>query len=47
MKYYGLLQEISIAEKENKMLEVKNGNLEQEYVAKIQEARKNNSEIES
>lgn len=39
MKYYSLLQEISMAEKENRLLETKNSDLEQEYVGKIQETR--------
>lgn len=39
MKYHGLLQEISLAEKENKLLESKNTNVEQDYVDRIQKVR--------
>ena len=46
MKYYALIQEIALAEKENKLLEGKNEDIEEEYIAKVQEVRKNNSDVE-
>ena len=47
MKYYALLQDIALAEKENRMLEVNNENIEKEYIMKVQEVRKDTGEIES
>ncbi len=39
MRYNSLLHEISIAEKDNHILENKNTNIEQEFVQKIQQTR--------
>ncbi len=46
MKYYSLLQEIAMAEKENRMLEIKNEDVEKEYIMKVQEVRKDTGDIE-
>ncbi len=47
MRYHSLLQEISMAEKDNRIIENKNTGIEQEYVEKIQKTRADTSAIES
>ena len=46
MKYYALVQEIALAEKENRVLEGRNEEVEREYIEKVQEVRKETGEVE-
>jgi hypothetical protein len=46
MKYYSLVQEIALAEKENRVLEGRNEDVERDYIEKVQEVRKETGEVE-